>query len=699
MADVEVKPTGQVADAAKVLSNGDNIPKILDGGIDPAKELSAPPSTPNKEDEEVLTEEVIPEKDVAEKVISSEEVGTKQPKKSKSDAYPHFPRFRVTWDSTKPSLMSLKSPGKKKRRGSQSAMAERSSVLMAQEMTPQAALVEFIATSASYHGVRRQTLTELEDDLFRVFRNNVMPANAAAWYMAKRRFFTKTPGSNQNPLLPTLLKEYPKKFALKNNVVIFLETYSPNVARMKLKYLVEQGMYSYFSHKVDECGVHFFDPLYYEETEPFHANLRMVTNIYNNQRIKLVPSYFKKFRKQFQYKHISPYLVAISKVETEIVTGVTGIVVAMFDKKYGLIKFNRNTETCLALFTTSALYQNGFRITADPKTLPPIFFDAYKIPENERSDKFKWFAVLTWVGRRPNPKFGATKADLMACPQYKASMVPRVIEQINAKKNEEAVDYMKMGLVKEIRKNGAIAYVKEDGEAKEQKFFIPGWAYTHANAPKVKLLTTTQGIGLNIGDLVNFYIDANMTAVPYDAVACYVDVLKHTDVPKAPIKKKHQMGSPAKKGRPRKGLGYQKPGQPEGWVTKDNSHKVTTTMKPLPKVQIVPPMSTTYPEASMDGDELKMLENNVRVMTAELNKICKRFKIKNLNKDDLSQYPEKAQEKLKIASTCLGNAEETLNDFKDFLKTDKYKEWNEQQEDKYSIADEEGDEDEEEEAE
>ena len=61
-----------------------------------------------------------------------------------------------------------------------------------------------------------------------------MPANAAAWYMAKRRFFTKTPGSNQNPLLPTLLKEYPKKFALKNNVVIFLEQYNPNVARYVL---------------------------------------------------------------------------------------------------------------------------------------------------------------------------------------------------------------------------------------------------------------------------------------------------------------------------------------------------------------------------------------------------------------------------------------------------------------------------------
>jgi len=532
MADIEVKSTGQVADAAKVLSNGDNIPKILEADNDPAKELSAPPSTPNKESEDVDAEKVATEK------VVSEEEGNVKPKKIKEETFPHFPKFRVTWDSTKPSLMSLKSPGKKKRRGSQSAMAERASVLMAQEMTPQAALVEFIVTSASYHGVRKQTLTELEDDLFRVFRNNVMPANAAAWYMAKRRFFTKTPGSNQNPLLPTLLKEYPKKFALKNNVVIFLEQYNPNVARMKLKYLVDQGLYSYFSHKVDECGVHFFDPLYYEETEPFHANLRVVTNIYNNQRIKLVPSYFKKFKKQFQYKHISPYLVAISKVETEIVTGVTGIVVAMYDKKYGLIKFNRNTETCLALFTTSALYQNGYRITADPKTLPPVFFDAYKIPENERSDKFKWFAVLTWVGRRPNPKFGATKVDLMECPQYKASMVPQTVEQVTTKKTEEAVDYMKMGLVKEIRKNGAIAYVKEEGEEKEQKFFIPGWSYTHFNSTKVKFLTTTQGIGLGIGDLVNFYIDPNVIAKPYDAVACNVDVLKHADVPKPPTEKK-----------------------------------------------------------------------------------------------------------------------------------------------------------------
>jgi len=521
MADIEVKTKGQVAAdaAAKVLSNGDNIPKILDGLNLEKDEAMAPPSTPTREGDV--------EKDAKELPTTP-----KREAREKIETFPHFPKFRVTWDSTKPSLMSLKSPGKMRRRGSQSAMVERPTVLMAQEMSPQAALVEFIATSASYHGVRRQTLTELEDDLFRVFRNNVMPANAAAWYMAKRRFFTKTPGSNQSPLLPSLLKEYPKKFALKNNVVIFLESYNPSVARMKMKYLVEQGLYAYFSHKVDECGVHFFDPLYYEETEPFHANLRMVTNIYNNQRIKLVPAFFKKYRNQFQYKQISPYLVAISKVETEIVTGVTGIVVAMFDKKYGLIKFNRNTESCLALFSANALYQNGYKITADPKSLPPVFFDAYKVPENERGDKFKWFACLTWVGRRPNPKFGATKDELFGCPHYKSSVPQGPIDhQVRSMKAGEAVDYMKMGLVKEVRRNGAVVHVKEEGEDKEQRFFIPGWSFTHTNSPKVKFLTTTQGVGLSVGDLVNFYIDPNMTAKPYDAVACNVDVLKHADFP------------------------------------------------------------------------------------------------------------------------------------------------------------------------
>ena len=172
-------------------------------------------------------------------------------------------------------------------------------------MSPQATLVEFIVTSASYHGVRRQELKSLEDELFRVFRHNVMPANAAAWYMAKRRFYVdpKATQGSSNPLLPMLLKEYPKKFSVKNDMVYFLENYTPNVARAKMTYLVQQGLYSYFSHKADQYGAYFFDPLFYEETEPFHANLRVVNNEYNDHAAKkLIPTFFKKYKKQFHYK-------------------------------------------------------------------------------------------------------------------------------------------------------------------------------------------------------------------------------------------------------------------------------------------------------------------------------------------------------------------------------------------------------------
>ena len=34
---------------------------------------------------------------------------------------------------------------------------------------------------------------------------------------------------------------------------------------------------------------------------------------------------------------------------------------------------------------------------------------------------------------------------------------------------------------------------------------------------------------------------------------------------------------------------------------------------------------------------------------------------------------------MKTALTCVGNAEKTVENYKDFLKTEKYKEWNEQQ--------------------
>ena len=97
----------------------------------------------------------------------------------------------------------------------------------------------------------------------------------------------------------------------------------------------------------------------------------------------------------------------------------TGIVVTMVDKNHGIIKFQRGAETNMALFSTNSLYLNGYRAGVDPKSLPPVFFDAFKIPESDKFDKFKWFAVLTWTGRRPNLKFCSTKEDLTNCSAYR----------------------------------------------------------------------------------------------------------------------------------------------------------------------------------------------------------------------------------------------------------------------------------------
>ena len=70
----------------------------------------------------------------------------------------------------------------------------------------------------------------------------------------------------------------------------------PQVAKRKMQFLVHQGLFGYFSHKVDEYGVYLFDPLYYESTEPFHANLRLVTNSYGTHRSKHIHSYFKIYK-------------------------------------------------------------------------------------------------------------------------------------------------------------------------------------------------------------------------------------------------------------------------------------------------------------------------------------------------------------------------------------------------------------------
>jgi hypothetical protein len=49
------------------------------------------------------------------------------------------------------------------------------------------------------------------------------------------------------------------------------------------------GLTAYFEHKVEEYGVYFFDPYYYEVTEPFYSNFTQVTKFKGN---RLVVFYF-----------------------------------------------------------------------------------------------------------------------------------------------------------------------------------------------------------------------------------------------------------------------------------------------------------------------------------------------------------------------------------------------------------------------
>jgi len=123
-----------------------------------------------------------------------------------------------------------------------------------------------------------------------------------------------------------------------------------------------------------------------------------------------------------------------------------------------------------------------------------------------------------------------------------------------------------------------------------------------------------------------------------------------------------------------------------GWTKSDmrHPHKVTHQMKPLPELEIIPPFSAENKDADVDRDKRKMLTNNVNMMQIEVNKICHRFKIppSQLDKDNLDQYPEASRDKLKIALTCVKNAEKTLTDFLDFLKNEKYKSWNHEQQSK-----------------
>ncbi len=66
-------------------------------------------------------------------------------------------------------------------------------------------------------------------------------------------------------------------------------------AKSKLQFLVHYGLFAYFSHKVDEYGVYFFDPLFYETREPFRTNLLLATGLVGDKK-KLTSYYFRKYK-------------------------------------------------------------------------------------------------------------------------------------------------------------------------------------------------------------------------------------------------------------------------------------------------------------------------------------------------------------------------------------------------------------------
>ena len=131
------------------------------------------------------------------------------------------------------------------------------------------------------------------------------------------------------------------------------------------------GLLAYFEHKVEEYGVYFFDPYYYEVTEPFHSNFRQVTNSFKGHRSKLIPNFFQNHHPdKFAFQQLNPYLVCISKEPVDVVIGMTGVVVKMVDNSCGLLQFPYAGGTAKAFFSAKTLFRDGWHYTGDPMRLP-----------------------------------------------------------------------------------------------------------------------------------------------------------------------------------------------------------------------------------------------------------------------------------------------------------------------------------------
>jgi len=393
-------------------------------------------------------------------------------------------------------------------------------------LSPELTLVEFISTSAAFHGVTSQLLTSLEEELLKVFPNNVMPANAAAWYMAKRKYYMNEPYDQQ--LLPFLLKKFPEKFRLLGKKVIFLEVYDREAARQKLLYLVTAGLHAYFNHKAEEYGVYFFDPRYYQTTEPFHAALRLACP--RDSSAMLVQRYFatEGMKAQFTYKQHTAFLVSISKQgsNVKVVTNHTGVIVSMINSQYGFIKFGAGEK---ALFSAKSLFKDGWQFSGDPLKLPAMKFDGYQLMQSDKSkekEKHTWYAVLVWCGRRPSPQYCSSTEDLNSTPMFRERHGSQAGECGN--KSRRPSQTMCVGEVAEVRRDGAVVKSREDEVA---EVWLPGWRRKLANRPGT-WLSTVDGECIGVGDIVAFYTSSEARK-GFSAVGRNVALLKENEGQKA----------------------------------------------------------------------------------------------------------------------------------------------------------------------
>ena len=69
----------------------------------------------------------------------------------------------------------------------------------------------------------------------------------------------------------------------------------------------------------------------------------------------------------------------------------------------------------------NVINRDGWRFNGDPCKLGVVTFDGYRIKPT-KGENSCWYAVLVWSGRKPSPRFCATRDDLTSSTYYKRSV-------------------------------------------------------------------------------------------------------------------------------------------------------------------------------------------------------------------------------------------------------------------------------------